>query len=140
MAADSFDAKEVVLRFNGCINSRDLEGLTSLMSADHRFIDSEGELYQGKAAMRQAWRQFFESYPDYRNHFESVISRGDAVAIQGYSSCAEAELDGPALWQAKVERGLVKEWRVYLDTPKNRRKLGLSEGNSPAARGGVEID
>ena len=75
--------------------------------------------------MIEGWLDFFDRYPDYKNHFSRVESRGDFVVIEGYSTCSYDPLDGPALWTAKVENDLVAEWRVYLDTEENRKMLNL---------------
>lgn len=122
ISMDEFDVMMVVLRFNERINARDLEGLVGMMTEDHFFIDSEGERDDD---MEEGWRGFFGSFPDYRNVFTRVQVEGDFVAIAGYSTCSHGPLDGPALWSARVRDGLVSEWRVYKDTPENRRKIGL---------------
>lgn len=121
------DPKLIVLQFNEYINNRDLTGLSGLMTEDHQFIDSSDEVHSGKELMLEGWRRFFEQYPDYRNHFSIVESRGNLVLIIGHSTCAFEPLDGPALWTARVENDLVAEWRVYLDAEANRRKLALEE-------------
>jgi ketosteroid isomerase-like protein len=117
---------EVVVRFNDRINARDVDGLAELMSGDHRFVDSAGEVVSGKDACLAAWRGFFDAFPGYRNVFESVADADGVVTVIGRSVCpALAALDGPALWRAVVTSGLVAEWRVYDDTPESRRHLGL---------------
>jgi ketosteroid isomerase-like protein len=35
------DIEAIALQFNDCINNRDIEGLTDLMTEDHVFIDME---------------------------------------------------------------------------------------------------
>jgi ketosteroid isomerase-like protein len=115
----------VALRFNSRINARDLEGLASLMTDDHTFIDSSNDVHSGKPAMVEGWKEFFEAYPDYRNVFTRVEVKYDTVVLIGYSTCSHDPLDGPALWTAIVRDGKVSEWRVYLDTPENRTKLEL---------------
>jgi ketosteroid isomerase-like protein len=119
---DEFEVMMVVLRFNERINARDLEGLVGMMTGDHFFVDNEGERHEG---MEEGWREFFSTYPDYRNVFTRVQVEGDFVAIAGHSRCSYGPLDGPALWSARVRDGLVSEWRVYKDSPENRRSLGL---------------
>jgi len=119
------DPQEIVLAFNQRINDRDLEGLAAMMADDHTFIDSSNEVYAGKETMVPNWREFFGSYPDYRNHFEYLETRGDEVFILGHSTCSYQPLDGPAIWTARVKGELVTEWRVYLDTEQNRNKLAL---------------
>jgi predicted SnoaL-like aldol condensation-catalyzing enzyme len=96
-----------------------------LMAEDHLFIDSSDDVHKGKEMMVKGWNDFFNQYPDYRNHFSVVESRDNLVLVIGHSTCSHESLDGPALWTAKVENDLIAEWRVYLDTVENRQKLGL---------------
>jgi ketosteroid isomerase-like protein len=117
----------VVTSFNDCINCRDLNGLSNLMTEDHVFIDSANNTTAGKARCVEAWRGFFAAFPDYRNHFEGMQLTGNQVAIVGHSACSDVRLAGPALWTAKLEGDLIAEWRVYEDTTANRRLLGLEK-------------
>ena len=116
----------VALRFNECIKRRDLEGLAALMTDDHAFIDAADNKTHGKDRCLQAWRRFFESFPDYRNIVESVTTTGDSAIVVGRSECSDERLRGPALWSARVRAGLLSEWRVQDDTPVNRAHLGLA--------------
>jgi ketosteroid isomerase-like protein len=115
----------IALHFNECINRRDIDGLAALMTEDHTFIDTANHSVQGKDQVVEAWRGFFALFPDYRNIFERVELRHSFVAISGYSTCSEPQLDGPALWTAKLRDGQVAEWRVYHDTSDNRKLLSL---------------
>jgi ketosteroid isomerase-like protein len=119
------DPKTVTLLFNEYINSQDLKSLERLMTEDHTFIDASGEVISGKEEMTKSWETFFERYPDYCNVFSRVESRDNLVIMIGHSECSEKVLDGPAIWTAIIRNGLVAEWRVYGDTEKNRRRLGL---------------
>jgi ketosteroid isomerase-like protein len=119
------DEIRTVLRFNDGINGRDIDALAALMTNDHRFIDSADATIMGKASALKAWEGFFTTFPDYRNVFDRVEFRGDTVAVAGHSKCSDGRLDGPALWEARVKDGKVAEWRVYEDTPENRRQLRL---------------
>jgi len=112
--------------FNDSINARDLDALAALMTDDHAFVDTEGVAVQGKAACVDAWRGFFEQFPDYRNTFEHLRAWGDQVVIVGFSSCSFAPLDGPALWQADVRDERVARWQVFEDTPAPRAPLGIA--------------
>ena len=120
--------EDVVLKFNQMINTQDLEGLSELMTADHTFIDSSDEVHAGKALMVAGWKEFFESYPDYRNHFVYLETRDKTVYILGHSTCSYEPLDGPAIWIARVVQEQIAEWRVYLDNEDNRRMLKLPSG------------
>jgi ketosteroid isomerase-like protein len=119
------DPKLTVLEFNHFINNQDIKRLSKLMSGDHKFIDSSDEVHEGKELMVAGWQDFFESYPDYINHFRLIESRGNQVYVLGHSTCSHEPLHGPAIWTAVIENELVKEWRVYLDTAENREKLKL---------------
>jgi len=117
--------KVIALQFNECINNRDIHGLAILMADDHTFIDKANQAVQGKEKVVEAWQGFFALFPDYQNIFERVKERFNLVAISGYSTCPEKQLDGPALWTAKIKSDKVAEWRVYEDTPENRKRLSL---------------
>ena len=119
------DPISLVMRFNDNINAQDADGLHALMTEDHKFIDSAGDVDYGREEMTQGWRDFFKSFPDYRNLFSRIETRDDLVVIQGRSVCKYEPLDGPAIWTARARDGLMAEWRVYLDTEENRRKLGI---------------
>ena len=116
---------EVASRFNSYINDADVDGLTSIMTDDHRFTDSAGSVVSGKVAVAAAWNSFFKAFPGYRNVFVRHTVEGAVVASEGHSVCSEPRLDGPALWRAIVRQGKVAQWRVYEDTIENRRVLGL---------------
>jgi ketosteroid isomerase-like protein len=116
----------VALRFNEMINTRDLQGLAELMTEDHTFIDIPGEVHEGRDQMVLGWFDFFKNYPDYRNNFTRVDARDDFVTMIGYSDCSHEPLDGPSIWTAKIQDGLVSEWRVYEDTDKTRKSLEIS--------------
>ncbi len=119
------EQEALVLQFNECINRRDRDGLAALLTGDHTFIDSAGHIIHGSEKVLQAWKGFFGAFPDYRNTFESLASKGDLISITGHSSCSDERLQGPVLWTARVRDGKITEWRVYNDTPENRRLLGI---------------
>jgi ketosteroid isomerase-like protein len=117
--------RDIAIQFNDAINARDLEALVALMTADHRFIDTEGTVFEGVDRCREIWAGFFSAFPDYRNHFDTVIAKAGQVAIAGRSACSDVRLAGPALWSAIIVDCAVREWRVCEDTPANRAQLGL---------------
>jgi ketosteroid isomerase-like protein len=132
MAAGGGDLDRVsnraVIAFNDAINRRDLDSLRELMTDGHAFIDSDDNGISGKAEVLKAWRGFFDAFPNYRNDWSKVIPAGGTVIAVGRSVCStEPALDGPAIWTAKTVGDKVSEWRVYEDTPANRRRLGVSE-------------
>ena len=114
------DPKLTALLFNECINNQDINGLANLMTEDHTFEDKKG-----KEAMKKAWTDFFNMFPDYRNHFTYIESRENLVIIVGFSTCSYKPLNKHALWTAKIENDLVSEWSIYDDTEENRNILKM---------------
>jgi ketosteroid isomerase-like protein len=117
------DPKLIVIQFNKYINIQDVEKLSELMAPDYTFIDSSGEIQVGKDRNVKNWIEFFNLFPDYINHFSKIESKGNEVLVIGHSTCSDDRLNGSAIWKVKVEKDLVTEWRVYLDTPENRKVL-----------------
>jgi ketosteroid isomerase-like protein len=119
-------AYRTALAFNDAISRRDLVALRSLITDDHAFIDSDGNVWSGMDEVLNAWRGFFEAFPDYRNVWADLTLNGDVLIAIGHSICAtEAALDGPAIWAATIRGTKVSVWRVYEDTLENRSRLGL---------------
>ena len=119
------DPKLTALQFNECINNQDLNGLARLMTDDHAFIDREGHAHQPKQKMIQGWKDFFPTYPAYKNTFERVQSKDDLVAILGYAYWSEKQPHDSVIWTAIIADDLVQEWRVYEDTEANRKRYDL---------------
>lgn len=116
---------ELVRVFNEQINTRNLEGLLSCMSEAHRFVDTAGRAFEGKQRAAEAWKGFFELFPDYRNHFEKLIEQEGRVVVIGHSTCSEKSLEGKGLWEVEFDEDKIAKWRVYEDTPENRKLLGV---------------
>ena len=120
------DPRALTIQFNEHINNRNLDGLAALMTDDHAFIDTAGHAIHGKSTCLEAWRGFFNSFPDYHNVFDSLAVKGTSVVVVGHSVCSDGRLDGPALWVARASDDKLAEWRVYEDSPANRRTLGIA--------------
>jgi ketosteroid isomerase-like protein len=118
---------DLVVHFNTQINNRDADGLGRLMSDDHEFIDSTGNVERGRAHCLNLWRGFFDEFPDYRNTFLELTERDDHVLVVGYSTSSVDALNGPAIWTARVCDNKITQWRVYLDTSETRQILGLPQ-------------
>jgi hypothetical protein len=127
-----FADARAALAFNEAINRRELAALGRLMTDDHAFIDSDANVVAGKDEALKAWEGFFEAFPDYRNEWSQVMPVDHGLIAVGRSVCSsEPLLDCPAIWAATTTGDRVSEWRVYEDTPENRRRLGLSWDASP---------
>jgi ketosteroid isomerase-like protein len=118
--------EQIAVAFNDAINARDVDALRALMADDHTFVDSTGTVLAGTERVLDAWRGFFDAFPDYRNEWaEAIPTRGRVIAL-GRSVCAtEPALDGRAIWSATITGDKVAEWRVLEDTPANRRRLRI---------------
>jgi len=117
-------ATDTVLEFMERINRRDAEGLAALMTEDHVFTDSLGQTVRGRDNMRAGWKGYFAFCPDYWVSHEDIFAAGDRVAIFGAAGgtiAVEGKLlpknkwRTEAAWLAVLEKGLIKEWRVYAD-------------------------
>jgi uncharacterized protein (TIGR00369 family) len=124
--------RSIVVAFNDRINARDLDGLVSLMTDDHTFVDSAGDTVAGKAACAEAWRGFFDAFPDYRNVFNSFAADDGIVTVYGHSECAQAALAGPARWTASTLDGKVSRWQVDVATDLDALRWVLAPENQPA--------
>lgn len=123
---------QVTLRFVDCINTRDLEGLTALMTEQHTFVDLAGDVQRGRAVMQAGWQSYFSSFPDYRIYLARIFVTDDTVTLIGRTTGShlglpdEIEFQDPLIWVARVEGERVAEWRLYPDTPENRKELGVT--------------
>jgi uncharacterized protein (TIGR02246 family) len=126
-------ARELVAR----INAHDVEAIAALLTADHRFIDSLGREVRGREALREGWRQYFRSVPDYRLEVVRVLADGAHVVLLGTARGTYTR-DGtllphnawatPAALRALVSDGQVAEWQVYADNDPIRRRMAGDSG------------
>ena len=113
-----------VLHFLECINRHNADELAKLMTEDHVFIDSLGNAVRGRENMRKGWRNYYAFCPDYWVSHEEIFSDGHRVAVfgaaggtiaAGGNTPLENKWRTPAAWLSIVDKGLVREWRVYAD-------------------------
>jgi predicted SnoaL-like aldol condensation-catalyzing enzyme len=119
------DPKQVALQFNKYINQQNIQGLISLMTDEHQFIDRGDNLVRGKETMTDAWTSFFKLFPEYQNNFERVESNGNLVILYGYATWKKGEAPDHAIWTATIENDLVAEWSIYENTEENRKNFEL---------------
>jgi len=110
-------------KFNDYITNHDLDGLGTLLSDDHIFIDAAGNVIKGKDEVLDSWKSFFYFVPDYTNVFDKIVTKDRLAIATGRSVCSKPELSGPAIWVAYVKEGKITEWRVLDDTLENRREF-----------------
>jgi ketosteroid isomerase-like protein len=71
--------------FNEVFNRHDVDAVMAAMTDDCVFESTtppEGERHVGQAAVRAAWKAFFESAPTARFDAEDVIATGDRCVVQ----------------------------------------------------------
>ncbi len=135
----------VAQAFIGEINAGNLDGLTSLMTEDHVFVDMADGRSQGRDKMRGNWEGYFQLFPDYQiDVSETHFSGSDIILIgesngslsdfgrtmlekAGQKNVNGAAFQGPAIWRAKIRDGLVAEWQVYRDSRKVRDQFNIPE-------------
>ena len=122
----------IARRYVAAINRHDLDALTGLLPAHHRFVDSLGTFVEGREAMRQGWEAYFAMFPDYRIEIRGVAADGATVLLTGFARGTfaaglqpppERRWRIPAAWRCRVVRGRVAEWQVYADNDPVRRIL-----------------
>jgi ketosteroid isomerase-like protein len=115
-----------VSAFVDAINRGDIRQLAALMTEDHRFIDSMGQVV-GRAVMMAGWTTYFEMFPGYRITVDRRFDAGDRVALFGHTRATHAatgrEVRMRAAWLALVKNGLVAEWCVFADNEPARAAM-----------------
>ena len=125
-------AESVAHAFLRAINRQDVDRLTALMSPSHRFIDSLGNVIEGRDKMRDSWTAYFRMVPDYSVAIEETYPSDPVVILLGVAEgtySRDGKLNPENRWQtpvairALIEDGLVAEWRVYADNEPIRKVM-----------------
>jgi ketosteroid isomerase-like protein len=128
-------AESVAHAFVRAINRQDVNALVALMTTEHRFTDSMGNVVEGCETMRGAWAKYFSMVPDYTVAIEETFCDGPVVVMLGmaqgtYSSDGtlrpENRWTTPTAFRAFIEEQKVAEWRVYCDNEPMRRLVAKS--------------
>lgn len=116
--------KIIVIRFVKAINDHDVDEIINLMSEDHIFIDGMDNKSVGKKGMNEAWKGYYELFPDYHIEISLITENASAFGLFGYASATYKYLTNklnsnfwriPAAWKATVENNKVNHWQVYCD-------------------------
>ena len=122
----------VAQAFIRAINRQDVNALVELMAENHRFIDSLGNVVEGREKMRAGWAGYFRMVPDYEIAVEETYCLGPAVVMLGvargtYSPFGKLKPENrwqtPASIRALIDEEKVAEWRVYADNDPIRRLM-----------------
>ena len=124
--------ESVAQAFVRAINRQDAEALAALMSPSHRFIDSLGNVIEGREKMRAGWSAYFKMVPDYAVAIEEIYPSGPVVVMIGVAQgtySRDGQLHPENRWKTPlalrvlVEDGQVAEWRVYADNEPIRKVM-----------------
>jgi ketosteroid isomerase-like protein len=117
-------AESLAHAFVAAINRQNVDEVTALMTPEHRFVDSLGNVVEGREKMRAGWAGYFKMVPDYRINVDQCLCEGRVVVLFGVAegTCApDGELKPENRWstpvalRARVTDELIAEWRVYAD-------------------------
>jgi ketosteroid isomerase-like protein len=116
--------KQIIYDFVAAINEHNVDKICSLMTEDHKFIDSHGNVAIGKEQMRTGWIGYFQLFPDYKIEIAEIFLNGDTIAafgfaggtFQGLSDKKENYWHLPASWKAITRDGKIQLWQVYADS------------------------
>ena len=80
------DPLSVVRRFNDAFNRHDVDAIMALMTDDCVFENTrpapDGTRYEGQAAVRACWEQFFANSPQARFEFTDLFAAGDRCVVR----------------------------------------------------------
>jgi hypothetical protein len=136
-------AEAVAHLFVRAINRQDVAGFAGLMTREHRFVDSLGNIVVGHDEARNGWLGYFSMVTDYAITVQESYGTGPVVIIFGtakgtylppapppsYYPAAQSKAapnpetqlnpenawKTPVAFRALVENDRVAEWRVYAD-------------------------
>ena len=129
---------KIIHDFIKAINTANIEGIYSLMTHDHVFIDSQGNKMVGSENMKEAWVGYFSLFPDYKIEITDTLQNDSMTVLLGFASGTyktnNINSDDsnhwriPACWKAVVADEKIKFWQVYADNSVvidivNRNKL-----------------
>ena len=130
------NAETVIHRFVDAVNGHDIDAIYDSMTEDHRFIDSDGAVIEGRDEMNKAWVGYFNMVPDYKITVSEVLFVDSTIILLGIASgtyTADGILksgnywETPAAWRAEIEGEKVSEWQVFADN-EPIRKIMRREG------------
>jgi ketosteroid isomerase-like protein len=124
--------ESVAHAFLRAINRQDVDALIALMTPGHRFVDSLGNVTEGREKLREGWAAYFRMVPDYAIAIEETYPSEGAVVMLGVAQGtftrngalhSENRWQTPVAVRALVENGMVAEWRVYADNEPIRKVM-----------------
>ncbi len=118
------ETSKTALKFVEAINSHNVKIISSMMTEDHKFIDSLGKSIKGKVVATESWRSYLKVFPDYFIRIDEVVEKENKVVLLGFAQGKLSEslaktkkrkFKVDVMLAAKLKGSLVSEWRVYAD-------------------------
>jgi ketosteroid isomerase-like protein len=116
--SDELDAVQATI---DAINLRDADAVARTMAPQVVFVDAHGNRFEGRAVMREGWRLYYETFPDYRIEVDKLQQVHGGVLVLGHASGSYRGRPArawriPIAVRAETEGGLVALWQVFADT------------------------
>ncbi|MCL7454718.1 MAG: nuclear transport factor 2 family protein [Anaerolineae bacterium] len=119
--ATAEDLIRTVTSFHDALNAHDVEAMMALMTPDCVFDNTapapDGTRYEGRAAVRAFWEEFFRASPQARFETEEILALGSRCVLRwtyhwvDASGCA-GHVRGVDLY--RLEDGLIAEKLSYV--------------------------
>jgi ketosteroid isomerase-like protein len=110
------DTQTVIDRFNDAFNRHDVDAVMALMTDDVIFDNTspvpDGERFEGQAAVRGFWEQFFASSPKALFTAEEIVAMGDRAVVRWRYDWGTGHIRGIDLF--RVRDGKVAEKLSYV--------------------------
>lgn len=108
--------RETIDRFNEVFNRHDVDAVMALMTDDVIFENTspfpDGTRYEGQAAVRAFWEEFFAGAPQAHFETEEAIFAGDRCVTRWVYSWGDGHIRGADLF--RVRDGKVAEKLSYV--------------------------
>lgn len=118
------ETREIVEDFVKAINSGRAEKVVERMHLEAVFIDSLGNRIEGRKALLDGWRGYYQLFPDYRIEVEAMIAEDREAMLRGWAGGTlrrgGRSVEGgswriPAAWRAVTDSRRVLLWQVFAD-------------------------
>lgn len=113
---ENSDTLSTIQRFNDAFNQHDVDLLMSLMTDDCVFENTSpppnGTRYEGSAAVRTFWEDFFRTSPQAQFEWEEVFASGDRGVVRWLYRWGTGYIRGVDIM--RVRNGQVSEKLSYV--------------------------
>jgi len=115
---------KILLDFVDAINCANVDRMADLMADDPVFVDSRDNRTTGKENMKQAWKGYFNLFPDYKIEITGMLQKKSLFYLVGYAGGTYMNMINenntnywriPTAWTAIIKKNKVQYWQVYAD-------------------------